>query len=96
MTTEELLLVLALQPLEKREQWYCDLNSFRIPEDWPGDPLSKPADVAHFEKSDYNHAFKALCFTMTEEEMSWAWWRIVLGETREAWTAWRANGCRRP
>ena len=83
-------------PLETRMRWYADFNSWRIPEDFPGDM----ADVAHldghakFKDPKWQAAWNALTESMTGAEMSLGWWLHALNRTEEEWAAWWVNGRR--
>lgn len=83
-------------PLETRMRWYAEINSWRIPEDFPVDmaDVASLDDRAKFKDPKWQAAWRALTGSMTEAEMSLGWWLHALGKTEDEWATWWRNGRR--
>jgi len=92
MTREELVAAFALADVETLGRWYCDLNCFRKPADFPFE-LGE-VDHVHREAPAFRMSWECVSEALGEAGCSRAWWAYELKRTEAEWRAWWNDGAR--
>ena len=93
-TKEELIDLIRQNYEDKLPEWYCQLNCFEVPKDFPIHLNSYESDKEAYEDPLVRMTFNAVSEALGREAQSKAWWTIRLGRTEEEWQTWWNNGCK--
>lgn len=93
-TKESLMDLLIKDYKDKLPTWYCQLNCFEVPEDFPIPLKSFESDRDAYEDPTRKIAWEAVSSCLGDEAQSKAWWTIRLGRTEEEWQTWWNNDCK--
>lgn len=89
-TSEELTELLLQASTETLGRWYCDLNCFRKPADFPID-LGQ-VDRAHHESPTFMLAQHCVAKILGNEGCSRAWWLYAMKRSEIEWRSWWETG----
>jgi hypothetical protein len=86
-------------PPSTRMRWYAVMNAWGTPDDLPFDvePGEHKADREYRTKYPrWNAAARAIQNSLTEQQMSWGWWREQKLGDFEQWCGWWESRIRTP
>jgi len=71
-------------------QWYCQLNTWKVPDDFP---VKVSGEIGvRCENTEFDAAYTSVFCALGEKGASRAWWLYQLKRTEDEWSAWWNNG----
>lgn len=88
---EDLIALFKQNYLDRLPEWYCKLNCFKIPDDFPISLTLYENDKDAFLDPLWRLAFDVVSEILGDKSTSKAWWTIQLERTEEEWQTWWDN-----
>lgn len=85
-------LAAALQSVDTETlgRWYCQLNTWKVPDDFP---VKVSGEIGvRCANPEFDAAFAGVSFLLGEKGASRAWWLYQLERTEDEWRKWWDSG----